>query len=161
MTLSAPVLLSAEHVLDDFSCDVASLDEWLKRRAYPNQVSGASRTYVVTEGRKVVGYYCLASGALALNDAPGSVRRNMPDPIPMMVLGRLAIEKSWQGRGLGAALLQDAVLRTIQAGGILGIRGILVHAISNEAKNFYEHHGFTASPSQPMTLILSLKDGAL
>jgi GNAT superfamily N-acetyltransferase len=161
MTLSAPVLLSAEHVLDDFSCDVASLDEWLKRRAYPNQVSGASRTYVVTEGRKVVGYYCLASGALALNDAPGSVRRNMPDPIPMVVLGRLAIEKSWQGRGLGAALLQDAVLRTIQAGGILGVRGILVHAISNKARSFYEHYGFTASPSQPMTLILSLKSGTL
>lgn len=161
MTLSAPVLLSAEHVLDDFSCDVASLDEWLKRRAYPNQVNGVSRTYVVTEGRKVVGYYCLASGALALNDAPGSVRRNMPDPIPMVVLGRLAIEKSWQGRGLGAALLQDAVLRTFQAGGILGVRGILVHAISDEARSFYEHHGFTASPTQPMTLILSLKSGTL
>jgi GNAT superfamily N-acetyltransferase len=161
MTLSAPVLLSAEHVLDDFSCDVASLDEWLKRRAYPNQVNGVSRTYVVTEGRKVVGYYCLASGALALNDAPGSVRRNMPDPIPMVVLGRLAIEKSWQGRGLGAALLQDAVLRTFQTGGILGVRGILVHAISDEARSFYEHHGFTASPTQPMTLILSLKSGTL
>ena len=115
MTLSAPVLLSAEHVLDDFSCDVASLDEWLKRRAYPNQVSGASRTYVVTEGRKLVGYYCLASGALALNDAPGSVRRNMPDPIPMVVLGRLAIEKSWQGRGLGAALRRGPTFPAGQA----------------------------------------------
>lgn len=161
MTLSAPVLLSSEHVLDDFSCDVASLDEWLKHRAYPNQVSGASRTYVVTDGRKVVGYYCLASGALALSDAPGSVRRNMPNPLPMVVLGRLAVDKLWQGRGLGAALLQDAVLRTIQAGGILGVRGILVHAISNEAKSFYEHHGFTASATQPMTLILSLKSGTL
>ncbi len=161
MTLSAPVLLSPEHALDDFTCGVAGLDEWLKRRAYPNQVSGASRTYVVAEGRTVVGYYCLASGALALNDSPGSVRRNMPDPVPVVVLGRLAINKIWQGKGLGAALLQDAVLRTIQAGGILGIRGLLVHAISDEAKTFYEHHGFTASPTQPMTLILSLKGGAL
>ncbi|PIP38132.1 MAG: GNAT family N-acetyltransferase [Desulfobacterales bacterium CG23_combo_of_CG06-09_8_20_14_all_51_8] len=157
MTLSAPVLLSPEHALEDFTCDVAGLDEWLKRRAYPNQVSGASRTYVAAEGRKVVGYYCLASGALALNDSPGSVRRNMPDPVPVVVLGRLTIDKMWQGKGLGAALLQDAVLRTIQAGGILGIRGLLVHTISDEAKTFYEHHGFTVSPTQPMTLILSLK----
>jgi len=133
----------------------------LKRRAYPNQVSGASRTYFVAEERKVVGYYCLASGALALKDSTGSVRRNMPDPLPVVVLGRLAIDKKWQGKGLGAALLQDAVLRTIQAGGILGIRGLLVHAISDEAKTFYEHHGFTASPTQPMILILSLKGCAL
>ncbi len=157
MTLSAPVLLSAEHALDDFTCGVASLDEWLKRRAYPNQVSGASRTYVVTEGRRVVGYYCLASGALALNIAPSSVRRNMPDPVPMAVLGRLAIDLLWQGKGLGAAMLQDAVMRSAQAGGIIGIRGLFVHAISDEAKIFYEHYGFTASPTQPMTLVLSLK----
>ena len=157
MTLSAPVLLSAEHALDDFTCGVASLDEWLKRRAYPNQVSGASRTYVATEGRRVVGYYCLASGALALNIAPSSVRRNMPDPVPMAVLGRLAIDRLWQGKGLGAAMLQDAVTRSTQAGDIIGIRGLLVHAISDEAKIFYEHYGFTASPTQPMTLVLSLK----
>lgn len=157
MILSAPVLLSAEHALDDFTCGVASLDEWLKRRAYPNQVSGASRTYVATEGRRVVGYYCLASGALALNIAPSSVRRNMPDPVPMAVLGRLAIDRLWQGKGLGAAMLQDAVTRSAQAGDIIGIRGLLVHAISDKAKIFYEHYGFTASPTQPMTLILSLK----
>lgn len=157
MILSAPVLLSAEHALDDFTCGVASLDEWLKRRAYPNQVSGASRTYVATEGRRVVGYYCLASGALALNIAPSPVRRNMPDPVPMAVLGRLAIDRLWQGKGLGAAMLQDAVTRSAQAGDIIGIRGLLVHAISDKAKIFYEHYGFTASPTQPMTLILSLK----
>lgn len=161
MNLSAPVILSAEHTLDDFTCGVTSLDEWLKRRAYSNQVSGASRTYIVNEGKKVVGYYCLSSGALALNDAPSSVRRNMPDPVPMAILGRLAIDRRWQGKGLGSALLQDAVLRTARAGSIIGIRGLLVHAISNEAKIFYEHFGFTASPTQPMTLILSLKSGDL
>jgi len=155
--LTAPVPLTAEHRLDDFACGVDSLDDWLKRRARPNQVSGASRTYVVAEGDKVVGYYCLASGALALNDAPVPVRCNMPDPVPIAVLGRLAIDKSCQGRGLGAALLQDAVLRTIHASDILGIRGLMVHALSGEAKAFYEHHGFVASPSQPMTLMLSLK----
>ncbi len=155
--LSEPVLLATRHQLGDFSCGVASLDDWLKRRARPNQVSGASRTYVVTEGGAVVGYYCLASGALALNEAPPAMRRNMPDPLPIAVLGRLAVDRSYQGRGLGVALLQDAVLRTLQAGDILGIRGLLVHALSAEAQAFYQHHGFVSSPTQPMTLILSLK----
>ena len=155
--LSAPILLAADYQLDDFICGVDSLDDWLKRRAHPNQVNGASRTYVVTEGKRVVGYYCLASGALELSDTPTSIRRNMPDPVPVAILGRLAVDKSSQGRGLGAALLQDAVVRTAQAGGILGIRGLVVHALSIEAKAFYEHHGFVASPAQPMTLILSLK----
>ncbi|MBL7004678.1 MAG: GNAT family N-acetyltransferase [Gammaproteobacteria bacterium] len=155
--LSSPILLAAAHQIDNFACGVDSLDDWLKKRAYPNQLSGASRTYVVSEEEKVVGYYCLASGALELNDAPSQVRRNMPDPIPVAILGRLAIDKSFQGKGLGVALLQDAVIRTAQAGGILGIRGLLVHALSIEAKAFYEHHGFVASPTQAMTLILSLK----
>lgn len=124
----------------------------MKRRAYPNQVSGASRTYVVVEGKKKVGYYYLALGALALNQSPASIRRNMPDPVPVAILGRLAIDKSWQGKGLGVTLLQDAVIRTTEAAGILGIRGLLVHALSVEAKSFYQHHGFIASPTQPMTL---------
>lgn len=155
--LSSPVLLAANPQLHRFSCGVDSLDDWLKKRAYSNQLSGASRTYVVLEEEKVVGYYCLASGALELNDAPIQVRRNMPNPIPVAILGRLAIDKPFQGKGLGVALLQDATVRTVQAGGILGIRGLLVHALSIEAKAFYEHHGFVASPTQPMTLILSLK----
>ncbi|WP_411727051.1 GNAT family N-acetyltransferase [Methyloglobulus sp.] len=155
--LSAPALLTADYQLDDFACGVDSLDDWLKRRAHPNQINGASRTYVVTDGKKVVGYYCLASGALELNNTPASIRRNMPDPVPVAILGRLAVDRSCQDRGLGAALLQDAVIRTAQAAGILGIRGLLVHALSVEAKAFYEYHGFVASPTLPMTLILSLK----
>ncbi len=157
LALSTPALLSDGHRLDEFSCGVASLDDWLKRRARQNQSSGASRVYVVAAGDAVAGYYALASGALALNEAPGSVRRNMPDPIPMAVLGRLAVDRAWMGKGLGAALLQDAVLRTVQAASILGIRGMIVHAISDEAKAFYERHGFIASRAQPMALILSLK----
>ena len=124
-----------------------------------NQVSGASRTYVVidaTDGQGVLGYYCLASGALAVTDAPGSIRRNMPDPIPMAILGRLAVDSTWQGKGLGVALLQDAMGRSTQAAVILGIRGLLAHAISLQAKTFYEYHGFIASPTQPMTLVLSI-----
>jgi GNAT superfamily N-acetyltransferase len=133
------------------------LDDWLTKRAYSNQIGGASRTYVVTGADRVVGYYSLASGALALADAPGSMRRNMPDPVPVGILGRLAVDRSYQGKGLGVALLQDAVVRTAQAAGIIGIRGLLVHAISLEAKTFYQYHGFVESPTQPMTLILSLK----
>lgn len=159
LTLSAPALLNDGHRLDGFSCGVASLDDWLKRRARPNQFSGASRVYVVAAGDAVAGYYALASGALALNEAAGSVRRNMPDPIPMAVLGRLAVDRAWMGRGLGAALLRDAVLRTGQAASILGIRGMMVHAISDEARAFHERHGFIASRTQPMLLILSLKRG--
>lgn len=155
--LSAPELLTADHGLDEFTCGVDSLDDWLKRRAMPNQISGASRTYVVVEAQKAVGYYCLASGALELNHAPAGIRRNMPDPLPVAILGRLAVDNAWQGKGLGVAMLQDAVLRTSQAAYIVGIRGLLVHALSEQAKQLYQHHGFAASPTQTMTLILSLK----
>ncbi|MDX8517013.1 GNAT family N-acetyltransferase [Mesorhizobium dulcispinae] len=155
--LSAPALLADSHELDLLQSGTDSLDQWLRRRARANQVSGASRTYVIAESARVVGYYCLSSGGLDLADAPGSIRRNMPDPVPMAVLGRLAVDVNWQGKGLGVALLQDAVLRTGQAATILGIRGLLVHAISDKAKAFYEHYGFQASPNNPMTLVLSLK----
>ena len=157
MKLEPPALLTAEHALDGFACGTPTLDDWLKRRARANQISGASRTYVVAEAGRVVAYYCLASGALALSDAPGDLKRNMPDPIPMAILGRLAVDQSWQGRGLGIALLRDAVERTQGASAILGIRGLIVHALSDEAKAFYEHHGFVASPVRPMTLVMSLK----
>lgn len=157
MTLRAPALLTDEHILDDFQSGVASLDDWLRRRALANQVSGASRTYVVaTEDRRVAGYCALASGGLALAEAPGGLRRNMPDPIPMAVLGRLAVHRGQQRKGLGVAMLQDAVLRVCQAAAILGIRGILVHAISEEARAFYLHHGFAAGVDEPMTLVLGL-----
>lgn len=124
-----------------------------------NQASGASRTYVVidaADGNRVLGYYGLASGALAVTDAPGSIRRNMPDPIPMAILGRLAVDHTCKGKGLGVALLQDAMRRSTQAAAILGIPGLLAHAISLQAKTFYEYHGFIASPTQPMTLVLSI-----
>ncbi len=157
MILSAPAPLAENHDLDLFQSGTESLDQWLRLRARANQVSGASRTYVVAEDARVVGYYCLSSGGLDLAQAPGAIRRNMPDPIPMVVLGRLAVDAGWQGKGLGAALLQDAVRRAAHAATILGIRGIFVHAISDEAKAFYEHYGFAASPKNPMTLVLSLK----
>ena len=155
--LSAPEPLAEAHDLEAFDSGTDSLDHWLRRRARMNQVGGASRTYVVADGGQVVGYYCLSSGALALSAAPGSLRRNMPDPIPMAVLGRLAVDRRWKGKGLGRALLQDAVLRTGQASTILGIRGLFVHAISDEARAFYVRNGFASIPANPMTLVLSLK----
>lgn len=155
--LQAPAPLTSSHILAEFDSGVASLDDWLRRRALANQSSGASRIYVIaTPDKRVVGYYALASGALAHAQAPNKLKRNMPDPIPMAILGRLAIDQTIQGKGVGVALLQDAVLRVQQAALIMGIRGILVHAISEAARAFYERHGFISSATNPLTLILSV-----
>lgn len=158
MPLSRPEPLSDLHELNDFFCGVGSLDDWLKRRARPNQVSGASRTFVVAANHQVVGYYALASGAIAVDSGVGRFRRNMPDPIPVAVLGRLAIDRSQQGRGLGRALFRDCALRVSHAADAIGIRGIVVHAISDQAKAFYLALGFDPSPSEPMTLMVTLGD---
>lgn len=156
--LSAPELLSDDHSLEDFQCGESSLDEWLRRRARANQLSGASRTYVICETRRVVGYYALASGAIAVESAPGRFRRNMPNPIPVAVLGRLAVDRNWQGRGIGRALFRDAAFRVASAADTIGIRGIAVHAISDEAKKFYLGLGFDASPREPMLLMVTISD---
>ncbi|MDX3928898.1 MAG: GNAT family N-acetyltransferase [Shinella sp.] len=158
MRLAAPVPLGDHHELADFDSGVPELDDWLRRRARPNQASGASRTFVVCEGSRILAYYALASGAVKPPEAPGRFRRNMPDPIPVAVLGRLAIDRSQQGRGLGRALVRDAGVRLLQAAEILGIRGLLVHAISEEARKFYLALGFQPSPFDPMTLMVGLHD---
>ncbi len=156
--ISAPDKLELDHDLDSFDSGTPVLDDWLRRRALPNQDSGASRTYVIRAGKRVVGYYALAAGAVAQAEATGRTRRNMPDPVPVMVIGRLAIDSSYQGRGLGRALLRDAVLRTMQAADIAGIRAVLVRAISEDAKRFYERCGFQPSPVDPMTLMITMRD---
>lgn len=153
-----PEKISPSHDLSHFQCGEPALDDWLRRRALPNEESGASRTYVLCFENRVVGYYALAVGAVTHADAPGRVRRNMPDPVPVMVIGRLAIDQSMQDQSIGPALLRDAVLRTIQAAEIAGIRAILVHAISDRAKRFYEKWGFILSPVDPMTLIITLAE---
>ncbi len=158
MTVSPPEPLAAHHVTEAFSSGVESLDTWLKSRALKNQTSGASRTFVACEGRRVVAYYTLASSAVTTDVAPGRFRRNMPNPIPVVVLGRLAVDRSLQGKGVGRALLRDAGLRVIQAADTLGIRGMIVHALSAEAKAFYERVGFDPSPLDPMTLMITLAD---
>ena len=158
--ISAPEKLSAAHDLSYFECGEPELDDWLRRRALSNEEQGASRSYVVCVGRRVVGYYALAAGAADHASAPGRVRRNMPNPVPVMVIGRLAIDQRYQKRGIGLALLRDAILRTVQAAEIAGIRAILVHAISENAKRFYERTGFIASPVDPMTLMITIAEAA-
>ena len=156
--LRAPEPLTADHALGGFDSGVLSLDEWLRRRALQNQASGASRTFVVCDANKVVAYYALAASVVAPDAAPGRFRRNMPDPIPVVVLARLAIAREQQGRGLGRALFQDAASRVIHAADTIGIRGLLVHAISEEAKAFYVRIGLDASPLEPMTLMATVAD---
>jgi GNAT superfamily N-acetyltransferase len=158
--IGPPEKLTAGHDLSEFDSGEPVLDEWLRRRALPNEVSGASRTYVVCVGRKVVGYYAISAGAVAHAHAPGRIRRNMPEPIPVIVLGRLAVDKTAQGQGLGTGLLRDPVLRTLQAAEIAGVRAILVHAISEAARRLYENHGFIASPVDPMTVMITTAEAA-
>jgi predicted N-acetyltransferase YhbS len=156
--ISAPEPIRTSHQIGDFTSGVVSLDEWLKRRALANQASGAARTFVVCDADKVVGYYALASGAVQVATALGRFRRNMPDPIPVVVLARLAVDCSYQGRSLGRALVRDAARRVVNAAEAIGIRGILVHAISDDAKAFYLALGFESSPIEPMTLMVTLTD---
>lgn len=157
MELGPPEPLAPSHRTGDFACGEPSLDEWLKRRALPNQASGASRTFVVADAAtRVRGYYAMAAGAVALQAATGTVRRNMPDPIPVIVLGRLAVDREAQGRQLGAALLRDAVLRAIAVSQDAGVRAVLVHALHERARQFYAGYGFQPSPIHPLTLMLRL-----
>jgi GNAT superfamily N-acetyltransferase len=157
LQLYAPQPLAATHFSDGFECGETVLDEWLKRRAMINQLSGASRTFVVVDhDGRIYGYYTMAAGAVSHQMATSSVRRNMPDPIPVMVLARLAVDYRAQGIKLGGSLLQDAVNRAVMVSQNAGVRALLVHALHNRAKEFYEHYGFQESPQHPMTLMLRL-----
>ena len=158
MSLSAPGPLTDHHQVEDFNSCETSLDDWLKRRARANQAGGASRTYVVCEDLKVMGYYALASGALTVESAPGRFRRNMPDPIPVVVLARLAVDRSYQGRGVGRALFRDGARRVVSAADAIGIRGIVVHAISDGARRFYFALGFDPCRNEPTMLVVTLSD---
>jgi GNAT superfamily N-acetyltransferase len=158
--ITPPERLNARHDLTQFSCGEPSLDHWLGSRALQNEKSGASRTYVVCAGGCVVGYYALAAGAVAHTEAATRVKRKMPDSVPVILIGRLAIDSHFQGQGIGADLLSDAVLRILQAAEIAGIRAILVNAISMNAKRFYEKYGFIPSPTNPQTLMITVTEAA-
>lgn len=156
--VTAPEPLTGLHQVAEFVCGEAVLDDWLKQRGLKNQAIGAARTFVVCkkDTQQVVGYYSLATGSVNHTGATGSLRRNMPDPIPVIILARLAVDVSFRGAGLGADLLHDAVLRSYRVAENIGVRAIMVHALTEDAKNFYIHHGFSPSQTQQRTLFLKL-----
>lgn len=158
MTLSAPHPIDDTHVLTSFDCGQPGLDDWLQRHALANQKGGASKTFVVAEGRDVMGYYSLAAGSISHGEARGKLRRNMPDPVPMALLGRLAVDRRRHRTGVGVALLGDAMQRVVLAADQLGIRGVMVDAIDDSAKRFYEKFGFVASPVSPLKLMVTLDE---
>lgn len=154
--LTAPEPLGYRHDLSVFSCGEETLDDWLRRRAGKNEQIGASRTYVVCEENRVVAYYSLAVGSVEHKFSPGPVRRNMPDPVPVMILARLAVDQSHTGKNIGTALVRDAVLRTVQVSHLAGLRALMVHALHEKAAAFYANRGFLVFPLEPLILFLPL-----
>ena len=151
--------LRPDHAVEAFDCGRDQLNRFLIRFALTNQRAGSSQTYVAVGGETVLGYYSLAVGEVAYTDAAERLSKGLArHPIPIMLLARLAISKTNQGHGLGAGLLKDAMLRTVQAADIAGIRALVVHAIDDTARSFYEHFGFTASPTDPLHLYRLIKD---
>lgn len=156
--ISQPEPINEKHHLEEFNSGEEILDMWLKIKSLKNQKSNASRTYVACINKRVIGYYVLASSAVDTSIVTGHFRRNMPNPVPVVVLGRLAIDLAYQNKGLGRALVRDAGCRVIQAAETIGIRGLLVQAISKNAKAFYEKLGFEPSLINPMTLMITLEN---
>ncbi|KMV18288.1 GCN5 family acetyltransferase [Mycolicibacterium conceptionense] len=155
---SAPRPISEHDVVADFDSGEPTLDQYLRGRALANHVEGASRCFVTRRDGRVVGFYALASAAVERASTPGRVRRNMPDPVPVILLSRLAIDRKEQGQGLGAALLRDAIARAVAAAEIIGVRALLVHALHEQARAFYAHFDFEPSPTDPLHLLLLIKD---
>ncbi len=155
--LTPPAAITADHELAEFDSGEASLDDWLKKRAFKNHAAGASRCFVLCSGKTVIGYYSLSAGAISHEAAPKGMRRNMPDPLPVLLLGRLAIDRRYHNQSLGSGLLRDAMLRALNVAGDAGVFAILVHALHDQARQFYLSRGFVQSPLQPMTLIMTLE----
>lgn len=155
--VACPSALQESHQFHEFDCGRNTLNEWLIKRAIKNQDSGASRTFVICSQKKVIGYYTLASGSVERLNTPKVISRNMPESIPVTVLGRLAIDKQFQKQRLGSALLKDAIQRTALIAKDIGIRALLVHALDDQAKAFYLQYGFIESPIDCLTLFLSCK----
>jgi predicted N-acetyltransferase YhbS len=157
--LNSPVLLTKSHDRSLFDCGVPVLNEYLKHYAYQNQKKNAARTYVATRGNRVVGYYTLAYGSVSCDEAPVSVKAGLAKhPIPVILLARLAVDLTERGKGLGVGLLKDALLRTLQAAEIAGLRAMIVHAKDDSAKTFYEKFGFEPSPIDAYHLYLKFSD---
>jgi predicted N-acetyltransferase YhbS len=158
MGIKSPVPLDQSHDLTGFDCGNNDLTEWLKKKALKNQISGSSRTFVVRDEQKVVAYYSLAAGSIEHEFVNSKVKRNQPNPIPVVILARLAVALGYQKKGIGLGLVKDAIQRILSASEAIGIRAILVHAIDGSAKVFYEQCGFTPSELQDRTLLMLLTD---
>jgi len=147
------------HAVEGFDCGSDALNRFLIRYAYQNQQAGASQTYVVLADGEVAGYYTLVVGQVEHDEAPERMKKGLArHPIPVMLLARMAVASTWQGKGLGAGLLKDAMWRTLGAADIAGIRAIEVHAKDDDAKTFYERFDFISSPTDPYHLFMLLKD---
>jgi GNAT superfamily N-acetyltransferase len=160
--MRSPEPLGPQHQLEGFDCGNAALNRWQQQRAMANEGQGVSRTVVICpdEGSDVIAYACLSAGAILLAEVPGALRRNMPDPLPVVVLGRLAVDLRQQGQGLGYALVADALRRSLAARRLVGARALLVHAIDEQAAEFYRSLGFRPSPISVSTLMLQLSEQA-
>jgi GNAT superfamily N-acetyltransferase len=159
LTISSPEPLTAAHDVSEFSCGKPSLDRWLKTRALDNQEKGFTAVLVVHEANRVVGYYGLAPTAVLPSTLPRSIRTGQPpSPVPCLLLGQLATDQSWIGRGVGTGLLKHALQRCVLAAGLIGGRALLVHAVDVEAASFWKRRGFSASKDDPMVLFRSIAD---
>jgi GNAT superfamily N-acetyltransferase len=151
--------LSRSHVLDDFDCGQDELNRYLVRFALPNQQAGVSQTYVGLADDRVVGFYTLLVGEARYDDAPERLTKGLArHPVPLLLLARMGVAQKWQGKGVGAGLLKDAMLRTVQAADIAGIRALAVHAKNEQARAFYKRFGFVESPTDTLHLFLLMKD---
>jgi GNAT superfamily N-acetyltransferase len=157
LDLTPPAPITANHELANFDSGELSLNEWLKKRAFKNHASGASRCFVLCAGATVIAYYSLSAGAISHEAAPKAMRRNIPDPLPVLLLGRLAVDRRYHNQGIGQALLRDAMLRAVNVAGKADVFALLVHALSDQAKQFYLSRGFVESPLQPMTLLMTIE----
>lgn len=157
--LTEPVPITDQHDLSQFACGKPALDDWLRQRALKNE-GLASRCFVVCDGQQVVGYYALSAGSVGTTDVPGALRRNMPKSIPVMVLGRLAVDHRRHGQGIGPGLLKDALRRALSVAENVGARAILVHAIDQEVVSFYTQYGFKAFPEGELTFFLPIEEVA-
>lgn len=151
--------LGRTHLVEKFDCGEQPLNRFLARYAFQNQQANASQTYVGLSGNDVIGFYTLVVGEVAYDDAAERLKKGLArHPVPIMLLARLAVSLNWQGKGVGAGLLRDAILRSLQAADIAGIRAITVHAKDDTARAFYERYGFIQSPTDPLHLYLLVKD---
>lgn len=153
--ITAPAPISSEHEVDRFDCGKPPLNDWVKSKAAKSEGRSA-RCYVVCQGNTVIGYYCLSTGAVAHAGAPRSLRANLPDPTPVMVIGRLAVDKEFQGRDIGPGMLHDALNRILLASKSIGARAVIVHAIDDDAISFYVAHDFKSFPTDARTLWLPI-----